>query len=113
MKVIPAIVAALVAAGMSPVFVNATAGAAQQDDNGKHRGRDAVRACREFLLPFVPEANLGECVSYVQNFGTQGFPAHFCDAERETNPDFDLIFDSYSECVRLIRAQIQASEFED
>jgi hypothetical protein len=64
----------------------------------------AVALCKE-LLPGIPEANLGECTSYVMtdnNFNA--FPAHWCDAFMEGDPDlFFSIFDSYSDCVRTMK----------
>jgi hypothetical protein len=62
-----------------------------------------VQHCRSDVLPNVPEANLGECVSY-NKVSDKGFPAHDCDAFLETAPDiFFLFYDSYSECVRAAR----------
>ncbi|GAA4725000.1 hypothetical protein H9L13_12525 [Sphingomonas lutea] len=59
----------------------------------------AVEFCRS-LLPSLPSANLGECVSYVI-VNENGFPSHDCDAFLEINPAlFYLFYDSYSDCVR-------------
>lgn len=64
----------------------------------------AVAFCRT-LLPGIPEANLGECVSYVI-VNENGFPSHDCDAFLEINPDlFYLIYDSYSDCVRTLKSE--------
>lgn len=64
----------------------------------------AVLLCQS-LLPDIPEANLGECVSFVI-VDENGFPAHDCDAFLEIEPDlFYLIYDSYSDCVRTLRSE--------
>jgi hypothetical protein len=68
-------------------------------DSGKS---GAVLFCRS-LLPDLPTANLGECVSYVI-VNENGFPAHDCDAFLENEPElFYLFYESYSDCVRSAR----------
>ena len=58
--------------------------------------------CLNVVLPLLPGASLGECVSYSLTFGTYGYAQHECDAARELDPDFDLDFGSYANCVHLL-----------
>jgi hypothetical protein len=59
--------------------------------------------CRNVVLPmFYPIGNLGECVSFSLTFGTYGYAQHECDAARDLDPDFDIDFGSYANCVHLL-----------
>lgn len=58
-----------------------------------------VNFCKTEILPTLPTANLGECVSYILT-SEEGFATHYCDAELENNPDFFLDFESFADCVR-------------
>ena len=71
-----------------------------------HSGKSgAVEFCQNVILPNVPTANLGECVSYVI-VNENGFPSHDCDAFIENDPDlFFQIYDSYSDCVRTLKSE--------
>jgi hypothetical protein len=61
--------------------------------------------CGAEILPTVPQANLGECVSYGTT-SDEGFASHMCDALREIHPDvFYSLYDSFSECVRENKTQ--------
>ena len=66
----------------------------------------AVQETRDFclnvVLPLLPTANLGECVSYSLTYGTYGYAQHECDAARELDPDFDINFGTYANCVHLL-----------
>ncbi|HVH48885.1 MAG TPA: hypothetical protein VM760_03275 [Sphingomicrobium sp.] len=77
--------------------LQAPALASPPEDPGKS---GAVDFCAEVVLPNVPSANLGECVSILL-VSTNGYPAHECDAFLEIAPDvFYTVYDSYSDCVR-------------
>src|SRR5689334_21367565 len=56
--------------------------------------------CLNVVLPLRPTASLGQCVSYSVTYGTYGYAQHECDAARELDPDFDIDFGTYANCVR-------------
>ena len=67
------------------------------------KGNPAVALCAYDVLPYVPQATLGECVSYVI-IPNKAFSTHDCDAWLEIYPDdFYANWDSYSQCVRALR----------
>ncbi len=62
-----------------------------------------VSLCSTVVLPNVPQANLGECVSY-SRASDAGFPSHQCDVLREIYPDvLETLFGTYSDCVRAMK----------
>jgi hypothetical protein len=65
----------------------------------------AVNFCQTEILPTLPTANLGECVSYILT-SPEGFATHYCDAQLENNPDFFLDFESFADCVRWAHEQV-------
>jgi len=63
----------------------------------------ATALCADVVLPNTPQANLGECISYL-TIPNQAFSTHDCDAWLEIDPDsFYSYYDSYSQCVRDLR----------
>lgn len=58
--------------------------------------------CLNVVLPLIPTASLGECVSFSLTYGTYGYAQHECDAARELDPDFDIDFGTYANCVHLL-----------
>jgi hypothetical protein len=81
---------------LAPMSANAT-----PSPSGK--GNPAVAVCAYEVLPYVPQANLGECVSY-SIIPNKAFSTHDCDAWLEIYPDdFYANWDSYSQCVRELR----------
>ena len=64
-----------------------------------------VNFCKTEILPTVPTANLGECISYILT-SAEGFATHYCDSELENNPDFFLDFEFFADCVRWAHEQV-------
>jgi len=79
--------------------------AASQAAPSGNNGED-VRALQDYcinvVLELFPTASLGECVSFGLTFGTYGYAQHECDVARETDPDFDIDFGTYANCVHLL-----------
>ena len=98
MKSIPLFAGALALTLITPIFPQSAAiasigGSAKPD----------VDFCRDVVLPQVPAANLGECVSYSETDYNcdAGFATHDCDAFLEGDPvGFYLTYDSFNQCVR-------------
>jgi hypothetical protein len=83
--------------------VLASAANAGPNPSPSPRANGAVADCAIDVLPNIPQANLGECVSY-SIIPNHAFSTHDCDAFLEIEPEaFYLVFDSYSQCVRELR----------
>ena len=80
------------ATGVTPVLPAAPAQAEQNP---------GIEQCRA-ILPFLPESNLGECLSWINTAanGAGGEVAHHCDALQENDPEtFEMMFATKSECI--------------
>jgi len=84
------------------IALPSTALQAAPTDNPGAATQELRDFCISVVLPLLPDANLGECISYGEAFGKPGFAAHACDTERELNPDFEADFGTYANCVRLL-----------
>ena len=89
-----ALLTAWIAQPMAPL-------AAAQDSGPK--GQELKEYCIGLIESgnFGP-LNLGECMSYNETMGRDGFAAHLCDALLELGLLEDFGFTSYSDCIRNI-----------
>jgi len=58
--------------------------------------------CLDVILPVYPPASLGDCISFSLTFGTYGYAEHECIADRELDPDFDLNWGTFANCVHVL-----------
>ncbi|MEO8547348.1 MAG: hypothetical protein ABI422_03160 [Sphingomicrobium sp.] len=94
-------VALAVSAFCAPVITPSTANAKPPPPSSQ--ANPAVAGCETNVLPYVPQANLGECVAY-SIIPNHALSTHDCDAFLEIDPaGFYAVFDSYSDCVRELR----------